>query len=218
MTTQNEEFDFDRPFTQAPRDDDDLDFSPQEPALEDDLPLEDPEGARIEERATLVNSSTQRAGIVSLDGLYRDRRADEIELAHVEEDLDNRLIFLVCQLPDRVWPGKNEEARSISKAATRASDPVCKDLDRRRRVLEAELSAVKGEIEAREALDAQRRMAQKDLELDFTRQDLALRSRFADLDAQLRAAELIVSNREVNEAMKAKEREERVKLVATYLK
>lgn len=211
---QNEEFDFDRPFTQEPR-------------LEEDLAIDDPhadeisidEGSQIiSDISNCVGFEMRNAETMSGDDLARARRQTEIELAHVVEDLEARLIFLVNKIPERAWPGKNEEARSIAKAAARASDRVCMDLDRRRRVLEAELAAVKGEIEAREALDTQRRMAQKDLELDLTRQDLALRSRFAELDVQLRAADLIASNRLVPVAQLEREREERTKLVAQYLK
>lgn len=204
--TQNEEINFDRPFTQPPAPDDDMTEIPLEEQI-DDLA-----------QAQLVNSAIESARLLTTDGLYRDRRGDEIELAHVEEDLEARLIFLVCQIPERVWPGKNEEARAISKAAARASDRVCRKLDRRRRALEAQLSATRGEIEARESLESQRRASQKDLELDLTRQDLALRSRFAELDVQLRAADLIASNRLVPVAQLEREREERVKLVAQYLK
>lgn len=202
-----------------------IEHSP-EPHDIDEIPLDEIEGffdldegdrALAQISANVVEASNASVSL-SGDDLARARRENEIELAHVEEDLEARLVFLVCQLPDRVWPGKNEEARAISKAATRASDPVCRKLDARRRKLDALSAAYRGEVEAREEIEGQRRAAQKDLELDLTRQDLALRSRFADLDAQLRAAELIVANREASEAQRQREREERVKLVAQYLK
>lgn len=204
--TQNEEFDFDRPYTQPPAPDDDMTEIPLEEQI-DDLT-----------QAQLVNSAIESARLLTTDALYRDRRGDEIELAHVEEDLKKRLLFLVNQLPDRVWPGKNEEARALSKETARASDRVCQKLDRRRRTLEAQLSAMRGEIEARESLESQRRAAQKDLELDLTRKDLEIRSRFADLDAQMRAADLVLANRNVPLDQLRREREERISLVAQYLK
>jgi hypothetical protein len=179
--------------------------------------VEDEGGLAIMDISKSVGLEMRNAETMSGDDLARARRQTEIELAHVVEDLEKRLIWLVQQLPDRVWPGKNEEARAISKAVARADDPVCEVLDARRRTLEARSSACRGELEAREELDGQRRAAQKDLEIDITKRDLALRERVTHLDLQLRAAELIVANRGVDLGSLKREREERIAFVAQYL-
>lgn len=211
---QNEEFDFDRPFTQEPR-------------LEEDLAIDDPhadeisidEGSQIiSDISNCVGFEMRNAETMSGDDLARARRQTEIELAHVVEDIDKRLIWLAQQLPDRAWPGKNEEARAIAKTAARESDPVCNVLDSRRRTLEARSSACRGEIEAREELEGQRRAAQKDLEIDIQKRELEIRDRFAQLDLQLRAAEMIAANRGASIADIEREKRDRVAFVAQYLK
>ena len=208
MTT--DDFDLDFPLSKSSSPCDGAD----QPLLE--IPLEEPASQEPGSQAPEIVAHAI-ADMTTAD-LLRDRRSTKIELAHIVEDLAGRATFLVLQLPARVWPGKNEEARAISKAAALSSDKICRDLERRRRATETDLAILEGEIDAREERDAQRKLAQKDLELEFTKRDLALRSRFADLDAQLRAAELIVANREAPEAQRERERDERVKLVAQYLK
>lgn len=196
------------------------------PAMSDDTP-DDAIGQDAQTDATpsptasitdLIASESFDALYASTDDLSRIRRATEIELAHVVEDLEGRLVWIVCQIPDRVWPGKNEEARAISKAAARAGDEICRKLDTRRRLLEAKLSACRGELEARENSDAQIRMKQKELELEISKQDLALRDRFAQLDFQLRAAELVSGSRELSEFEREREAQRRTSFVAQYLK
>lgn len=218
--TQNDEFDFDRPYTQPPMSDDDLDLLP------DDTP-DDAIGQDAQTEATpsptasitdLIASESFDALYVPTDDLSRIRRATEIELAHVAEDLDGRLVWLVLENHEGVWPGKNEEARAISKAAARAGDEICRKLDTRRRLLESKLSACRGELEARENSDAQIRMKQKELELEISKQDLALRDRFAQLDFQLRAAELVSGSRELSEFEREREAQRRTSFVAQYLK
>lgn len=197
-----------------------------EPTL-DEIPLDeladllanmDEDDRAVSQIRANIASASSAAVSLSGDELARARRETEIELAHVLEDINGRLAFLVQSKPDRAWPGKNEEARAISKSAARAEDAICKKLDARRRQLEALSAAYRGEIEAREELESQRRAAQKDLELALQKSEQDIRKRFADLDAQLRTAELMIANRGVTVADLEREQGARIAFIAKYLR
>ena len=81
-----------------------------------------------------------------LADLYHEKAAVSIELSHLEQDKEARILALTPL--DDVWPGKNEDACRVARDRVCAVDEVLKDIAMRQRPLTDEMLRLEGGISA----------------------------------------------------------------------
>lgn len=78
-----------------------------------------------------------------LAALYHDKAEASIELAHFEQDRENRLLALT---PAEGWPGKNEEQRKTARELTVAADSFLQTIGKTQMEVSDKLARIDGEI------------------------------------------------------------------------